>query len=139
MWSTFYKGTLAGRVLPTTLTGYVLFFPHLIAGPILRPIELIPQLRHLRSALSAHCYAGLAVFTVGLMKKLVFGDQIAAVVDAAYKSDARGAPAAGSPSAVSPCRSIAISAAIRMWRSASRSSSVSGCRTILCGPMAPFR
>ena len=89
-----YKGTFAGRVSPTTLTGYVLFFPHLIAGPILRPIELIPQLRHPRSALAAHFYAGLAVFTVGLVKKLVFADQIAAVVDAAYKSDVLSAPTA---------------------------------------------
>ena len=39
-----YRGKFAGQVSPTTLTGYVLFFPHLIAGPILRPIELIPQL-----------------------------------------------------------------------------------------------
>jgi alginate O-acetyltransferase complex protein AlgI len=89
-----YKGTFAGRVSPTTLTGYVLFFPHLIAGPILRPIELIPQLRHPRSALSAHFYAGLAIFTVGLVKKLVFADQIANVVDAAYKSDLLNAPVA---------------------------------------------
>ena len=79
-----YRGTFQGRVSPTTLTGYVLFFPNLIAGPILRPIELIPQLRHPRSALSAHFYAGLAIFTMGLVKKLVFADQIAGVVDAAY-------------------------------------------------------
>jgi alginate O-acetyltransferase complex protein AlgI len=89
-----YRGTFAGRASPTTLSGYVLFFPHLIAGPILRPIELIPQLRHPRSALSAHFYAGLAIFTIGLVKKLVFADQIAAVVDAAYKSDVLNAPAA---------------------------------------------
>lgn len=89
-----YNGKFAGKVSLSTLTGYVLFFPHLIAGPILRPIELIPQLRHPRSALSAHFYAGLAIFTVGLVKKLVFADQIAAVVDAAYKADALSAPAA---------------------------------------------
>src|SRR6202046_5411663 len=60
-----YRGTFQDRVSPTTLTGYVLFFPHLIAGPILRPIELIPQLHRPRRALSAHFYAGLAIFTVG--------------------------------------------------------------------------
>jgi alginate O-acetyltransferase complex protein AlgI len=89
-----YKGTFKDRVSATTLTGYVLFFPHLIAGPILRPIELIPQLRRPRSALSAHFYAGLAIFTIGLVKKLVFADQIAAVVDAAYKADVLSAPQA---------------------------------------------
>jgi alginate O-acetyltransferase complex protein AlgI len=87
-----YKGKFSGKVSLSTLTGYVLFFPHLIAGPILRPIELIPQLQHPRSALSAHFYAGLAIFTIGLVKKLVFADQIAAVVDAAYKADTLSAP-----------------------------------------------
>jgi alginate O-acetyltransferase complex protein AlgI len=89
-----YRGTFQGRASPTTLTGYVLFFPHLIAGPILRPIELIPQLWRSRSAWTAHFYAGLAIFTVGLVKKLVFADQIAAMVDAAYKADVLSAPAA---------------------------------------------
>jgi alginate O-acetyltransferase complex protein AlgI len=89
-----YQGKFADKVSLSTLTGYVLFFPHLIAGPILRPIELIPQLRHPKSALSAHFYAGLAIFTVGLVKKLVFADQIATVVDAAYKADVISAPAA---------------------------------------------
>jgi alginate O-acetyltransferase complex protein AlgI len=89
-----YKGKFADKVSPSTLAGYVLFFPHLIAGPILRPIELIPQLRHPRRALSAHFYAGLAIFTVGLVKKLVFADQIAAVVDAVYKADVVTAPSA---------------------------------------------
>jgi alginate O-acetyltransferase complex protein AlgI len=89
-----YRGKFRDKVSLSTLTGYVLFFPHLIAGPILRPIELMPQLRHPRSALSAHFYAGLAIFTVGLVKKLVFADQIGAVVDAAYKADTISAPAA---------------------------------------------
>ncbi len=94
MWSISTGAPSQDRVSATTLTGYVLFFPHLIAGPILRPIELIPQLRRPRSALSAHFYAGLAIFTVGLVKKLVFADQIAAVVDAAYKADVLSAPQA---------------------------------------------
>jgi alginate O-acetyltransferase complex protein AlgI len=89
-----YKGTFQDRVSPTTLTGYVLFFPHLIAGPILRPLELIPQLHRPRPVLSAHFYAGIAIFTIGLVKKLVFADQIAAVVDATYKADVLTAPQA---------------------------------------------
>lgn len=73
---------------------YVLFFPHLIAGPILRPVELIPQLEKPRRALDAHLYAGFAIFTVGLTKKLVFADTIATLVDATYKADAVSGPAA---------------------------------------------
>jgi alginate O-acetyltransferase complex protein AlgI len=89
-----YQGKFAGKVSLSTLTGYVLFFPHLIAGPILRPVELIPQLWRPRPALSAHFYAGLAIFTAGLVKKLVFADQIAAFVDTVYRTDAISAPTA---------------------------------------------
>jgi alginate O-acetyltransferase complex protein AlgI len=38
-------GTYPMRPSPRWLLGYTLFFPHLIAGPILRPHELIPQLQ----------------------------------------------------------------------------------------------
>jgi alginate O-acetyltransferase complex protein AlgI len=66
-----------------TVLAYVLFFPHLIAGPILRPVELIPQLEHPRrkSILPA---AAITIFTIGLIKKLVIADPIAAMVDSVY-------------------------------------------------------
>src|SRR6185437_6766041 len=76
----------------STVIAYVLFFPHLIAGPILRPIELIPQLEHPRRSRLRRIAAPIALFTLGLVKKLVFADQIAQMVDAMY-------PHAGSLSA----------------------------------------
>jgi alginate O-acetyltransferase complex protein AlgI len=66
------------------LLGYVLFFPHLIAGPILRPHELIPQLHRQMPILRQNLLPGLALFTVGLVKKLVFADPIGSVVTAIY-------------------------------------------------------
>jgi alginate O-acetyltransferase complex protein AlgI len=77
------------RSLPL-LFGYVLFFPHLIAGPILRPYELMPQLRHMRAALGARFMTGIAIFTLGLVKKLVFADSIAPIVDKVYSNQASG-------------------------------------------------
>lgn len=71
----------------STLGGLVLFFPHLIAGPILRPHDLIPQLTHPRPStrwLRVIAPYGIAIFTVGLAKKLVFADQIAATVEAVF-------------------------------------------------------
>jgi alginate O-acetyltransferase complex protein AlgI len=70
------------------LLGYVLFFPHLIAGPILRPYELMPQLRKMRAALGARFVTGIAIFTLGLVKKLIFADSIAQVVDKVYSGHA---------------------------------------------------
>ena len=70
------------------LLGYVLFFPHLIAGPILRPYQLMPQLRQARRALDARFMMGIAIFTLGLTKKLIFADTIAQVVDRVYSNPA---------------------------------------------------
>jgi alginate O-acetyltransferase complex protein AlgI len=67
----------------STATAYVLFFPHLIAGPILRPHELIPQLECPKAARRINT-TGIVIFTIGLVKKLVFADQIAAAVDRIY-------------------------------------------------------
>ena len=67
-----------------TVLAYVLFFPHLIAGPILRPNELVPQLEHPRRLPLRRVAVPIAIFTMGLIKKLVFADPIAETVDAVY-------------------------------------------------------
>lgn len=70
------------------MLGYVLFFPHLIAGPILRPHELLPQLAKMRKALDARLLLGVAIFTLGLVKKTIFADTIASIVDPVYVAGA---------------------------------------------------
>ncbi len=66
---------------------YIAFFPHLIAGPIMRPHELLPQLSHLKFK-SKLLRMGLLLFAVGMVKKVVFADTIAPIVDAYYRLDA---------------------------------------------------
>ncbi|GLR87565.1 MBOAT family O-acyltransferase [Bradyrhizobium iriomotense] len=75
----------------TAILGYVLFFPHLIAGPILRPHELLPQLSKASRALDARFTLGASLFVVGLAKKLIFADGISPYVDLAYAPGAHGA------------------------------------------------
>ena len=62
---------------------FVTLFPHLVAGPIVRHNELIPQLGDdpLRPGLWARISAGLAVFSVGLAKKVLLADQLAGLAD----------------------------------------------------------
>jgi alginate O-acetyltransferase complex protein AlgI len=79
-----YHAKFPAAQRPATVLAYVLFFPHLIAGPILRPVELIPQLDHPRSARMTRIAVPMAIFTMGLLKKLVFADQIAEAVNAVY-------------------------------------------------------
>lgn len=84
-----YRGVFPVERRPAYLAGHLIFFPHLIAGPILRPHELIPQLERPRSWLSASFLAGISIFTVGLVKKLVFADPIAAAIDPIFSNPAK--------------------------------------------------
>jgi alginate O-acetyltransferase complex protein AlgI len=79
-----YRGNFPAQNRASTVLAYVLFFPHLIAGPILRPDELIPQLEQPPSATLRRIAVPLAIFTVGLVKKLVFADQIGEIVDPVF-------------------------------------------------------
>ena len=62
---------------------YLTFFPHLIAGPILRARHILPQLQQMRIA-SANLMPNLALFTVGILKKVLVADPVGAYVDQAY-------------------------------------------------------
>jgi alginate O-acetyltransferase complex protein AlgI len=50
------------------------FFPQLVAGPIVRAPQLIPQLDRLRTPDLSDITAGATLFTQGLMKKLLMAD-----------------------------------------------------------------
>ena len=53
---------------------FVTFFPHLVAGPIMRPTELVPQFETERRAnLDQVCF-GVALMTLGLFQKVVLAD-----------------------------------------------------------------
>jgi alginate O-acetyltransferase complex protein AlgI len=61
---------------------FVAFFPKLVAGPIKRANELLPQLTKFRKRISAKALE-LALFMIfwGLFKKLVFADNLGHLVD----------------------------------------------------------
>jgi alginate O-acetyltransferase complex protein AlgI len=72
------------------LAGYVVFFPHMIAGPVLRPSELLPQLTKSRPARTARFMLGMFIFAMGMLKKVVFADAIAPFVERVYKGQSDG-------------------------------------------------
>ena len=53
---------------------FVTFFPHLVAGPIMRPTELVPQFETPRRATSHQLAFGLGLVTLGLFNKVVLAD-----------------------------------------------------------------
>jgi alginate O-acetyltransferase complex protein AlgI len=67
---------------------YIMFFPHLIAGPIVRPGYLLRQIRRARCFNWARLQLGAQFFLRGLFKKAVLADHLAAVVDPVFKDPA---------------------------------------------------
>ncbi|WP_160166361.1 MBOAT family protein [Calothrix sp. PCC 7507] len=67
-------------------TLFLAFFPHLIAGPICRTNQLIPQF-HQKIAFSFHQFiGGLVLIMSGLFLKVCFADGLAPFVDSVFNS-----------------------------------------------------
>jgi D-alanyl-lipoteichoic acid acyltransferase DltB (MBOAT superfamily) len=73
---------------------FVAFFPHLIAGPIVRWSELGPQIADkLRYRVDWNNIAlGLTIFTLGLSKKVLIADRLAPHVAPVFEAAASGVP-----------------------------------------------
>jgi alginate O-acetyltransferase complex protein AlgI len=73
---------------------YLSFFPHLVAGPIVRPNELIPQLRERRDERHVDVAGAAWLILGGLFKKVVVSSYLAAqIVDPVFGDPAqRSAP-----------------------------------------------
>ena len=77
------------RLLPPAKTIdvglYLSFFPHLVAGPIVRAREFLPQLESPRDPRQVAVGAGVALIVIGLVKKVAIADYLArAVVDPVF-------------------------------------------------------
>ncbi len=68
---------------------YVSFFPQLVAGPIERAKNLLPQFRALRDFDYARVADGLKLMLWGLFKKVVIADRLAVLVEYMYSDPAR--------------------------------------------------
>jgi alginate O-acetyltransferase complex protein AlgI len=84
----------AGRVRSFTFQDYctfVLFFPQLIAGPIVHYREMMPQFHAASCRFDKENVAvGLTLLFFGLFKKVIFADQIALLVTPIYDHAAAG-------------------------------------------------
>jgi len=64
---------------------YLSFFPHLVAGPIVRAREFIPQLASARDPSHVAVGAGLGLIGLGLVKKVMIADYLGrTIVDPAF-------------------------------------------------------
>jgi D-alanyl-lipoteichoic acid acyltransferase DltB (MBOAT superfamily) len=92
----FLVDVQAGRVIQFSIRDYalfVLFFPQLIAGPIVHYREMMPQFRAAPCRFDAtNAAVGLTLFCFGLAKKLVLADPLSRLVAPLYAQVAAGVP-----------------------------------------------
>ncbi len=64
---------------------FITFFPQLIAGPIVRFHQFIPQLQSKKLNISLENFSiGIVIFSIGLFKKIVLADQLGIVSDKVF-------------------------------------------------------
>jgi D-alanyl-lipoteichoic acid acyltransferase DltB (MBOAT superfamily) len=82
-----YRGNLKATRSPVKFATFVLFFPQLVAGPIVRAQDLLPQLDDLPALELERATVGLFRIVVGLFKKIALADTLAlAIVDRVFDS-----------------------------------------------------
>ncbi len=75
---------------------YVTFFPQLVAGPIVRAFDFLPQLTSVRRASSAMMGWGLFLISLGLFQKVILADAIfAPVVETVFGAVQNASPLDG--------------------------------------------
>ncbi len=72
-----YRGDIKPQKSYFEYLAFVAFFPHLVAGPIVRPRDLLPQLAGKPRWNSAEGSEALFLIATGLMKKIAVGDYLA--------------------------------------------------------------
>jgi alginate O-acetyltransferase complex protein AlgI len=75
-----YRGVAEARRNPVDLALYILFFPQLIAGPIIRYHEIAEQISK-RHANLGRVAQGVRRFTIGLGKKMILANTVALTAD----------------------------------------------------------
>ncbi|MGN0352024.1 MAG: MBOAT family O-acyltransferase [Roseburia sp.] len=80
-----YRKELAVRKNFVHYALYISFFPQLVAGPIVKAKEFLPQLEEIRKISLKRLEAGIQIFLFGLFKKVVIADNLSVFVDDVYR------------------------------------------------------
>ena len=82
----FYRGKVEREPSFLRYATFVSLFPQLVAGPIERAKNLLPQLRRTPEISREDVADGLSLFVVGLFKKVALADYLALYADPIYES-----------------------------------------------------
>jgi alginate O-acetyltransferase complex protein AlgI len=79
-----YRGLLKPTRNILHFFSYLSLFPQLVAGPIVRARDLIPQLRIIRPTNEIERWNGFKLIIIGFFKKVVLADNIAPLVNSGF-------------------------------------------------------
>jgi D-alanyl-lipoteichoic acid acyltransferase DltB (MBOAT superfamily) len=79
-----YRGKLKACTSYLDYAVYVTFFPQLVAGPIERAVDLLPQMQRERSWSTPSVLSGFGLFLWGAFKKVCVADVLAPYVDEVF-------------------------------------------------------
>lgn len=83
-----YRGRIAPCRSIVDFATFVAYFPQLVAGPIERAHQLLPQITQPRQRPSGEqVQSGITLFVLGLTKKVVVADMVAPLVDRSFSGD----------------------------------------------------
>jgi alginate O-acetyltransferase complex protein AlgI len=84
-----YRGKIKAVRSLSDFALFVAFFPQLVAGPIVKACDFLPQLASEKRFDWPALQAGIVLFMVGLTKKLLIADQLAMLVDPVFAEPTR--------------------------------------------------
>lgn len=79
-----YRGTVSAEKNFIRFAAFISFFPYLLAGPIERARNILPQLEKVPEIGLDNITEGLSLFVVGLFKKIALADFLALYVNKVY-------------------------------------------------------
>jgi alginate O-acetyltransferase complex protein AlgI len=79
-----YRGHAPARTRFIDIAAFVSFFPHLVAGPIMRATNLLPQVERERTFDPAAARDAAVLIVWGLFKKLVIADNVGVIANKVF-------------------------------------------------------
>jgi alginate O-acetyltransferase complex protein AlgI len=81
-----YRGRIRAERNLAHFLLFILFFPHLVAGPIVRAADFLPQIRRRKRWSWPRLQVGVQFFLLGLVKKLAIADRMACFADPVFRN-----------------------------------------------------